>query len=391
MSTRKFGGLALVAFGVAILVFGFGNTSAQEILKIGVIAPLSGTGAGWGLALRAGAELAADDINAQGGLDVGGRKYKLTVIPYDDQYKGPIAADAANRLVFMDKVKYIIGPMGSAAGLAAQEITEPNKVFFVGDSFTPKFLGPKKLFSFRTTMTSFEFALPMTKWFKEKYPDLKKIAITGPNDESGWETAGSGIEAHKAIGHEMVFQDYYERGTVDFMPLLNKAFAQKPDVFNLNGCNPGDAGLILKQARQMGFKGMIIKVGGPGTPEMLKVAGKELMEGFMYYSPINPDAPVIKEMIKKYEAKFPPPMNGFMPQFYDGTMWLLEAVKKAGTVTDTDRVREVFEKLSYDGKCTGRMSWTGKQMYGIDHQVKFPFYVMQVKGGQEVMVGKVVP
>lgn len=144
MVTRKFGGLMVCLF--AVLVLGIGNTSAQEVLKIGVIAPLSGTGAGWGLALRAGAELAADDINAQGGLDVGGKKYKLIVIPYDDQYKGPVAADIANRLVFMDKVRYIIGPMGSAAGLAAQEITEANKVLFVGDSFTPKFLVPRSSF-----------------------------------------------------------------------------------------------------------------------------------------------------------------------------------------------------------------------------------------------------
>jgi len=148
-----------------LLVLGWvaGRPAAQtaEVLKIGVIAPLSGTGAGWGLALRAGAEMAADDVNAQGGLEVAGKKYKITVIPYDDQYKGALAADAANRLIFMDKVKFIVGPMGSAAGLAAQEITEANKVLFVGNSFTTKFLGPQKPYSFRVTMTMVEFSLPM--------------------------------------------------------------------------------------------------------------------------------------------------------------------------------------------------------------------------------------
>jgi hypothetical protein len=83
--------------------------------------PFPATGAGWGLALRAGAELASDDTNAKGGLEVAGKKYKISVIPYDDKYQGQAAADAANRLIFMDKVKFIIGPMGSAAGLAAQE------------------------------------------------------------------------------------------------------------------------------------------------------------------------------------------------------------------------------------------------------------------------------
>jgi branched-chain amino acid transport system substrate-binding protein len=281
--------------------------------------------------------------------------------------------------------------MGSAAGLAAQEIIEANKVLFVGNSFTTKFLGPKKLFSFRTTMTMAEFSLPMLKFLKEKYPNAKKMAILGPNDETGYEVTGFNLKAHEAVGHEIVFRDYFERGTVDFMPVLNKIFALKPDVLNLDGSNPGDCGLIVKQARQMGFKGLIIKVGGPGTPEMLKVAGKELMEGFIYYSPINPDDPKIQEINKKYNAKFPPPMNGFTPQFYDGTLWLFEAIKKAGTLTDTEKVKAALESLSFDGVYTGRMSWTGKEAYGIDHQVKFPFYVMVVKDGKEVVLGKATP
>src|SRR4030042_829821 len=126
-----------VSLGICLLfiqAFGFGQAAAQNVMKMGVIAPLSGTGAGWGLALRAGAELAADDTNAKGGLKVAGTSYKIEVIPYDDKYQGQAAADAANRLVFMDKVKFIIGPMGSAAGLAAQEITEANKILFVGNS-----------------------------------------------------------------------------------------------------------------------------------------------------------------------------------------------------------------------------------------------------------------
>jgi branched-chain amino acid transport system substrate-binding protein len=115
------------------------------------------------------------------------------------------------------------------------------------------------------------------------------------------------------------------------------------------------------------------------------------MEGFIYYSPINPDDPQIVEITKKYEKKFPPPMNGFTPQFYDGTLWLFEAIKKAGTITDTEKVRKTLEDSTFDGVYTGRMSWTGSDVYGIAHQVKFPFYVMTVKDGKETVLGKVTP
>src|ERR1039458_4420945 len=143
-------GLAFALLAVAL--WGSGQAAAEE-LKIGVIAPLSGPGAGWGLALRGGAELAAEDMNAQGGLEVAGTKYKVVVIAYDDKYQAQGGADAANRLVFLDKVKFIVGPMGSAVGLAAQEFTEPNKVILIGDSFSTKLLSPKKPYTFRTTMT----------------------------------------------------------------------------------------------------------------------------------------------------------------------------------------------------------------------------------------------
>nr|WP_319016857.1 ABC transporter substrate-binding protein [Diaphorobacter aerolatus] len=91
-----------------------GSAFAQEELKIGAIVTLSGAGAAWGQAMLYATELAADDVNAKGGLDVGGKKYKVKVVPYDDKYQAGEAVTAANRLVFEDKVKYVIGPVGSA-------------------------------------------------------------------------------------------------------------------------------------------------------------------------------------------------------------------------------------------------------------------------------------
>ncbi|MCO5121641.1 MAG: ABC transporter substrate-binding protein, partial [Burkholderiaceae bacterium] len=85
----------------------------QETLKIGALVTLSGGGAAWGQGMQHAAELAADDVNAQGGLEVAGKRYKVEVIPYDDKYQANEAVTVANRLVFEDKVKYIIGPVGS--------------------------------------------------------------------------------------------------------------------------------------------------------------------------------------------------------------------------------------------------------------------------------------
>ena len=94
--------------------------------------------------MKNAAEIAADQVNQAGGLDVGGRKYQVKVVAYDDKYQANEAVTVANRLVFEDKVKYIIGPVGSAPVLAIQPITEKNKVILMTLGFTSKALAADK-------------------------------------------------------------------------------------------------------------------------------------------------------------------------------------------------------------------------------------------------------
>ena len=106
---------------VALLssVFAVSSYAAEaETLKLGVLATLSGAGTAWGIAMQGAAELAAEDVNSKGGLEVGGKKYQVEVIAYDDHYKAADALTAFNRLVFDDGVKYVVGPLGSAPALA---------------------------------------------------------------------------------------------------------------------------------------------------------------------------------------------------------------------------------------------------------------------------------
>src|SRR5437879_237000 len=106
---------------VALLssVFAVSSYAAEaETLKLGVLATLSGAGTAWGIAMQGAAELAAEDVNSKGGLEVGGKKYRIEVIAYDDHYKAADALTAFNRLVFDDGIKYVVGPLGSAPALA---------------------------------------------------------------------------------------------------------------------------------------------------------------------------------------------------------------------------------------------------------------------------------
>lgn len=87
---------------------------------------------------RAGVQIAADQINEQGGLKLAGKTYKLEVIPYDDQYNAAQAKTAADRLVNRDEVKVIFGPVGSPGAMGSLPVTQPAKVIQFVDGYAPR-------------------------------------------------------------------------------------------------------------------------------------------------------------------------------------------------------------------------------------------------------------
>lgn len=381
MMKRKIGIVLMAAMGVAASAHG------QESLKIGALVTLSGAGAAWGQGMLHAAELAADDVNAKGGLDVGGKKYRVSVVAYDDKYQANEGVTVANRLVFEDKVKYIIGPVGSAVVLAIQPITEKNKVIVMTLGFTAKALGADKPFTFRPNVTTGEISQPQINWVV-KARNIKRVGALFPNDETGQSMSMDIDSAYKKAGATLTAKEYFERDRVDFVPLLTRIFASKVDAIELDGNSPTTAGLIVKQARELGFTGTIIRTGGPATQEIVNVAGKQAAEGLLVHTPIDPALPSVKAYSDRYAAKYKHPMNGFSPAFYDGTRMLFEAMRKAGSVTDSDKVRLELEKIKTFNGALGELTWTGKAMYGSDHQLNAPFYVAEVKDGQEVMRAK---
>lgn len=376
----------VIAVATALAFVG-GPANAQETLKLGVVAALSGPGAAWGQSLLYAAELAADDVNDKGGLDVAGTKYKVEVIPYDGKYQPNESITATNRLVFGDKVKYIIGPVGSASTVAMQPITEKNKVIIMTLGFTNKALSADKPYSYRPPMPTSLTAQPQLNWIVKKH-DVKKVGALFPNDDTGQQIAIDVAAAYDKAGAQLVAKEFFERSRVDMVPLLTRLMAKGIDAIELDGNAPDTAGLIVKQARDLGFKGLIIRTGGPSTPEIVNVAGVSATNGMLVYSPVDFNAPAIKAYSDRYKAKYKKPMNGFSPAFYDGTHMLLQAMVNAGTVSDSEKVNQALEAITDFPGIEGPLSWTGKDVYGINRQLNAPFYVDEVQDGKESVVAR---
>lgn len=377
---------AIILMGLLVLAF-IGSPlvmAKAETLKIGVIAPLSGPGAPWGIAIQRGVEIAAQEINAAGGIKAGGKTYEVKVIAVDDMYSGKGGVDGATKLIYQDQVKFIIGSISSASILAFQPITEPQKVLAFVNSYSNEVLRKEKPYTFRIIMTSYEIGKVEYKWLKDNKPQVKKLAIISPNDASGWAVSEHVRMAAKPYGYEVVFDQYYERGTVDFYPILTKMTAKKPDWLDLGASPTGDQALLMKQVREMGYKGGMSATTQMTPETLVKVAGKSA-EGFISAG-LDATGPLAtkqeKEFEKTYMAKYGPPFNPTSLIFYPPLYIIKQGIEAANSIDST----AVMKKIAEPGWIFDVMGlptrWGGQDYYGIDRQIFDTVSICELRDGK---------
>jgi branched-chain amino acid transport system substrate-binding protein len=351
---------------------------AEDDLTIGVHASFSGAGAAFAEGMLAATNFAAEDVNKDGGLEVAGKRYKVVIKQYDDRYRAQDAVTAMDRLMIQDGIHFVVGPMGSAAAVATKAQTTAGKVITMTLAFSPRALGPDAPFAFRPVITTGEFSDPQVAWLMKTKPSKQVVSLL-PNDETG-QQMGAGNTASYAKAGAKLQVEYYERERVDFVPVLTRLL-MTADALEIGGNSPTTAGLILKQARELGYRGPVFVTGGDVAAEAVKVAGKEAAEGVYVHLPIDTGLPDTAAYVARFKAKNGPNMNGFSPFFYAGLQMLFAAMQKAGTVEDTTKIAATLEGLSDVPTAMGRAGWTGEKQYGIKHQIDLPFYVGQIKDG----------
>ena len=368
-------------------------TAADAVLKVGVLGPMSGPAAQWGIELSRGAEIKAEEINAGGGLKVGAQTYKVEVVPYDHKGIAAEAITATNKLVSQDKVQYIVGNAIGATTSAAQTITEPAKVVFTFISYGPKALGPTLPFSFRTDLSDVEVVEPFYRWLKEQRPTIKRVAFFNPNDQSGKGAGARMVAAAKSLGLTVVADEYYEREAKDFYPVITRVLAGKPDFIDVGSSAPGSAGLIFKQLHEMGFRGGKGWISGVNPEAVVKIAGREATEGTLSpwsLSLAGPDAtPAARGFAAKYQKKHGETPGSSAVANYIALDVITRAIQAAGS-TDTEKVVQQMTSGKYES-LWGPLVVGGKDTYGINRQFLRPITISEIRDGRAVDVAKTYP
>jgi len=377
---RHFGRLFIIAFNIlAIIMLSFSLAQAAK-LKIGLVVPLSGPGAPWGQGFQQGLEMAVEDFEKDG-LIIKGQKYQLEIIAYDDKYSATEAAKSATRLVSVDKVKFIIGPVGSACALAMLPITEKAKVLVLGNGYSSKVVSPQFTYYFRVTGTNVENTPTLIPYVVNKYK-VKTVAIIGPNDESGQDLTANDVEHYNRLGVKILYNEFYERAQQDFYPQLSKIVSLKPDLLDTSASSPASQGLIAKQIRDMGYKGPIVTPCGYTAAPAVRVGGPAV-DG-TYYAGLELKNPIYYDVLApRFQKKYGKELdNAGVIMFYVTSKLLLDTIQKAQSI-DPTIIKTALENMGTVNTMIGPLSWTGKEYYGINHQILCPPDIFVVSEGKE--------
>jgi branched-chain amino acid transport system substrate-binding protein len=307
-------------------------------------------------------QLAIEDINAAGGINVGGKSYKLELVKYDHAYDPTKAVTVVRQAVQQDGVKYL-EVMGGGVIPAVQPITEPNKVLIFGVAGGDTWIGEKTPNTFKPYFSGSEAALAMLTAAKEKNPDIKSFLAMYPDDELGHSNADTLSKAVEKSGTKFNAL-FTARDVTDFYPIALKVMQDAPDVIDL-GVTPGSQGTeMVKQLRENGYQGIFIFSDTVDKDAMEKAGVVDSVAGGYsapYWSSF--DSEKGKSWMDRYRQRYGS-LQMWTGQQYDN-LWLLKAaIEKAGTFEDTAKVAEALGEVSLDG-IGGKVSYGGKATYGL--------------------------
>jgi len=364
--------------------------AAPEVVKIGIAQPISGGWAAWGVPVDRAARLAIDDINAAGGITVGGKTYLLEAVTEDTEADSAIAMAAFKKLIYDHKVGYILGPMSSAINKVVQPLCEENKVLqlFMG-SFPPT---PDDYYNFRGTLIGEQFAPAAYAALMKLYPEAKTLAILNRDEEGGWINQEVARNVCNALGLEIVADEFVDPHEEDYYPILTKILPLEPDFIGMGMIAPGYHALLIKQGREMGYEGPFLAPTGSDTAIILDIAGAEAAEGLIAVGTADyiglATTPLMKDVGTRYLERYGT-QDAWSLEYYNDILYIKAGMEAANSVDPTEVVK-VWRTPGFTMPSVyGEVQWVGEEFWGINSIASCPLPYTQIQNGKEVVLGVV--
>ena len=325
--------------------------SDSDTIRIGGLAPLTGDAASYGVAVNNAIQMAVEDINANGGID--GKQIKY--IYYDEKGDTTEATNAYNKLVQGDKVVAIIGDVTTKPTLAVAQTSQQDNIPIITATATAAevtLTGPN---IFRACFTDpFQGEL-MASYASEKLGATKVAVLSDMADDYSSGIAEAFVAKAEELGMQVVADEKYQDGDVDFKSQLTNIKGQNPDVLFLPVYYE-DLRLISAQAKEVGVTAQLC--GADGWDSVLTDNfDSSVLDGGVFCSQYSTESTDerVQNFISAYKEKYEMDPNMFAVLAYDATNMMAQAISDAGS-TDSQAIIDAMAALEYDG-LTGRMTF----------------------------------
>ncbi|OZI62487.1 ABC transporter substrate-binding protein [Bordetella genomosp. 11] len=334
----------------AVVASAFLPAAHAADIKLGMAEALSGGAAQYGISIRNGFQLAADEINAAGGIN--GNKIALVI--EDEQGKKEEAINVFKKLIFQDKVLMTFGPTLSNSAQAADPIAQAAKTVAFGTSNTADGITSIGNYIFRNSVTEAD-VLPATLTTVKNKVGLKNVAVLYGNDDvftkSGYDNFKKALEDLKI---PVTTTETFAKGDVDFKAQLTKIKGTNPDAIVLSALL-AEGGPIMVQARQLGLNVPVIGGNGMNSVKIFELAPGAASNNLWIGSPwsIENKTPENTKFIDAYKAKYKIAPDQFSAQAYDAMYIVAQALKKVqlkgDLAADRAALRDALPAVQWTG------------------------------------------
>ena len=348
--------LTLITWAIAFS----GTALAQEVVKIGHVAPMSGAIAHLGKDNDNGARLAIEELNAKG-ISIGGKKVKFELLAEDDA-ADPKQGTAAAQKLADQKVSGVVGHLNSGTSIPASKIYSDAGIPQISPSATnPKYTRQGYKTTFRVVADDVQLGGSLGRYAVQKL-GAKTIAIIDDRTAYGQGVADEFEKAAKAAGASIVGREFTTDKATDFTAILTTIKGKKPDAVFFGGMD-AVAGPMIKQMKSLGLNAKFMGGDGICTGELFKLSGDTIADNQVYCAEAGgvegPQEKVLSDFKAKFKKRFNADVQIYAPYVYDAVNVMVAAMVKANS-SDPAKYLPVLAKTSDYKGVTGNIGFDAK-------------------------------
>lgn len=363
------------------------STSSKRTVKIGFLAPLTGDVSAWGRPGHDGCLVWADEVNSSGGIQIGGERYLVEIVPFDCQYEPNLALLGARKLVLEDGVKLLL-MLGGDTFPPVQDFINEHKV--LTSTLLPSDLSPDTPYLIAPCEVHPIYNVTGVEWVAENRPELKTVALCAQRDSLGLPSIATYRAAFEAAGIELVQEIFFPVSSPDLAGVVARMLEASPDILCWDTAYEPFVHELTRAAFDHGFEGQIISCTADDYDGLIARTSEAFMEGFVFQFP-DFDDPALNasginfrkpnEFFEEYNRRFPGTWSAVSWEYASILELWREAVENAGTVEPVS-VLAAIKAGGTGHHAFGEAAWWGKDLFGIDNALVGDWPVVVIRGGK---------